>query len=91
MQLLNGENFSKHGEIVKYLKEKHSLTHGYANMLAHQLRGSDSDMVVNKNDLIISQYNGKEHFRRVYDKLITEISKFGNDIEISPKKAYIKS
>ena len=89
MNILRAINFSKHGEIIKFLKEAHSVTHGYANMLAHQLRGSSSDMVENKDDLIINQYKGKEHFKSVYDKLINEISKFGNDIEISPKKAYV--
>ena len=73
MKILRGINFSKHGEIVKFLKEKHSVTYGYANMLAHHLRGSSSDMVENKDDLIINQYNGKEHFKPVYDKLINEI------------------
>ena len=58
MKILSGTNFSKHGEIVKYLKEKHSVTHGYANMLAHHHRGSDSDMVENKDDLVVNQYNG---------------------------------
>ena len=48
MKILSGINFSKHGEIIKFLKEKHSVTHGYANMLAHPLRGSGSDMVKNK-------------------------------------------
>ena len=89
MQILKGINFSKHGEIVKFLKEEHSVTHGYANMLAHHLRGSGSDMVENQDDLIVNQYKGKEHFKPVYDKLITEISRFGNDIDISPKKAYV--
>ena len=42
MQILKGIYFSKHGEIVKFLKEEHSVTHGYANMLAHHLRGSGS-------------------------------------------------
>ena len=89
MKILRGTNFSKHGEIVKYLKEKHSVTHGYANMLAHHHRGSDSDMVENKDDLVVNQYNGKEHFKPIYDKLINGILKFGNDIEISPKKTYV--
>ena len=73
----------------KLLKQKHSVTHGYANMLAHHLIGSNSELVENKDDLIINQYNGKEHFKPIYDKLINEISKFGNDIEISPKKTYV--
>jgi len=63
MKILRGINFSKHGEIVKFLKEEHSVTHGYANMLAHHLRGSGSDMVENQDDLIINQYKGKEHFK----------------------------
>ena len=89
MKILREIHFSKHGEIVKFLKQEHSVTHGYANMLAHHLRGSGSDMVENKNDLINNQYNGKEHLKPIYDKLINEISKFGNDIEISPKKTYV--
>ena len=48
MKMLRGINSSKHGEIVKFLKQEHSVTHGYANMLAHPLRGSGSDMVKNK-------------------------------------------
>ena len=89
MKILGGMNFSKNGEIVKFIKEEHSVTHGYANMLAHHLRCSGSDVVENKDDLIINQYKGKEHFKPIYDKLINEISKFGNDIEISPKKTYV--
>ena len=76
MKILKSINFSKHGEIIKFLKEEHSVTHGYANMLAHHLRGSSSDMVANKDDLINNQYKGKEHFKPVYDKLINEIDIF---------------
>ena len=31
----------------------------------------------------------KEHLKPIYDKLISEIQGFGNDIEIAPKKAYV--
>jgi len=34
--LVKSENFSKHGEIVKYLKSDYSLTHGYANLIARK-------------------------------------------------------
>ena len=34
--LVKSENFSKHGEIVKYLKSEYSLTHGYANLIARK-------------------------------------------------------
>lgn len=83
------QNFEKYGEILKYLKEKHSFTHGFANMVAMKSRGADAGLVENKNELIDKQYKGKEHFRPIYDNLISEIQTFGNDIEIAPKNAYV--
>ena len=43
----------------------------------------------NQEDLIVRQYQGKEHFRPLYDKLISEIKHLGNDLEIAPKNAYV--
>ena len=34
--IMDAKNFSKHGEIVKYLKSEYSLTHGYANLIARK-------------------------------------------------------
>jgi len=34
--LVKAKNFSKHGEIVNYLKSDFSLTHGYANLIARK-------------------------------------------------------
>ena len=39
--------------------------------------------------MVAKQYIGKEHFKPIYDKLISEIQTFGNDIEIAPKNAYV--
>jgi hypothetical protein len=36
-KILSKEGFSKHGEIVKYLKETHNITHGYASEIALKL------------------------------------------------------
>ena len=37
-----------------------------------------------------TQYSGpKVELRPIYDKLIAEISKFGKDVEIAPKKSYV--
>ena len=87
--IVKAENFSKHGEIIKFLKQEHSFTHGFANLVALKARQSDADSFENKDDLVDLQYKGKEHFKPLYDKLINEISQFGNNIEISPKKAYV--
>lgn len=89
ISIVKKENFQKHGEIIKFLKEKHSFTHGFANLVALKTKGSDAGSVENKDELIEKQYKGKEHFLPLYDKLMAEIKKFGNDVEIAPKNAYV--
>lgn len=89
IEIVKKQSFAKHGEIIKFLKEKHSLTHGYANLIAHKSKGSDAGSAENKEDLVEKQYKGKEHFRSIYEKLHTEILKFGKDVEVAPKNAYV--
>jgi predicted transport protein len=87
--LISKQNFSKHGEIVKFLKEEHKVTHGYASEIALKALGSDAASASDTDQLIESQYKGKEHLKPYYDKLIKEIQKFGGDFEIAPKKTYV--
>lgn len=87
--IVTKENFAKHGETIKFLKDTHGLTHGFANLIAHKSKGSDAGSVENSDDLITVQYKGKEDFKAIYDKLIADIQTFGNDIEIAPKNAYV--
>lgn len=89
IEIVAKQNFVKHGEVVKYLKEEHLLTHGFANLIAHKAKGSDAGSADNTDDLITKQYIGKEHFRQIYDMLMEQISGFGDDIEIAPKNAYV--
>ena len=89
IDIVKKQKFEKHGEIVNFLKDKYILTYGYANLVAHKSKGSDAGSVEDKNDLIEKQYKGKEHFKPIYEKLMSEILKFGNDIEIAPKNAYV--
>ncbi|MEE1884966.1 DUF4287 domain-containing protein [Pedobacter flavus] len=89
IEIVTKEHFSKHGEIIKFLKEKHEFTHGFANLVAHKAKNSDAGSAENTEDLIVAQYQGKEHLKPIYDKLISEISTFGNDIEIAPKNTYV--
>jgi hypothetical protein len=89
ISFVNGKSFAKHGEIMKYLKEEIGLTHGFANLIALKTLKSDAGSVENKDDLIQSQYKGKEHFLPIYEKLVSEIQKFGSDIEFAPKMANV--
>ncbi len=83
------ENLTKHGEIVKFLKESHNITHGYASEIALKVLGSDTDSSNDADAFIETQYKGKEHLKAFYDKLLSEIEKFDGDFEIAPKKTYV--
>lgn len=89
IDIVKQQNFAKHGEVINYLKEQHQFTHGFANLVAHKANESDAGSVENKDELITSQYKGKEHLKPIYDKLLSEIQSFGNDIEIAPKNTYV--
>ena len=80
---------AKHGDIVKHLKDKHGLGHGYANLVAHSTLQSAS-VHADEGDLIESQYSGpKAALRPIYDAIMTKVEKFGGDVEVSPKKTYV--
>ena len=80
---------AKHGDIVKHLKDKHGLGHGYANLVAHSALQSAS-VHKDEGDLIESQYSGpKAGLRPIYDAIMAKVEKFGDDLEISPKKTYV--
>lgn len=89
IDIVKKQNFAKHGEIIKFLKEQHEFTHGFANLVAHKANETDAESVENTDVLITAQYQGKEHFKPIYDQLLSEILKFGNDIEIAPKNSYV--
>jgi predicted transport protein len=89
IEIIKKENFAKHGEAMSFLKEKHGLTHGFANLIAHKAKGTDAGSAEKQDDLIENQYKGKEHLKPIFDKLMDEIQHFGNDIEIAPKNAYV--
>jgi predicted transport protein len=87
--IVKKENLVKHGEMVSFLKEQHALTHGFANLIALKAKGSDAGSAENQDDLIVSQYKGKEHLKPIYHKLLSEIQTFGKDVEIAPKNTYV--
>ena len=89
VKIVREEHFEKHGQIIKFLKEEYKFTHGFANLVAMKARKSDAGSEEDKDLLIEAQYRGKEHFRELYDALMSEIKTFGEELEIAPKKAYV--
>lgn len=84
--LARGSKLAKHGEVVKFLKADHGLTHGYANLVAHKFLGSDAGSAEDAGDLVEAQFAGaKAGLRPIYDRLVKLIQAFGSDVELAPK------
>lgn len=88
VKIARASKLQKHRELLNHLKSEHGLTHGYANLVA--LKALACDEETGDTDLVAGQYAGaKSALRPVYDALIAAINKFGGDVEVSPKKAYV--
>jgi len=89
MIIVNKSKLTRHGELVNFLIEKHGFTHGNANVVVHLAKKTHAGAAENSDDLVSAQYTGKENMKPWYDKIMKEVSKFGNDIQVAPKKAYV--
>ena len=88
IKVVGASKLEKHGEVVAFLKTTHGVGHGYANLIAHSVKGGGAPS--HGDDPLGEQYKGpKAALRPIYDAIVTEVKKFGNDIEISPKKANV--
>src|SRR5262245_43547005 len=88
--LIHAERFAKHGEIMRFLKGPHGISHGYANQIALEYLRQAEGPARGGDDLIAAQYSGKKMpLRALYDKLAGVVTRFGNDVELAPKKAYV--
>jgi hypothetical protein len=87
---VKASGLEKHSELVKLLKERHGLGHGYANLVVHSAKGAIPQTEEETADLVTAQYAGpREGLKPVYDALIAAVQGFGKDIEVSPKKTYV--
>ncbi len=90
LRILKSSKLIKHKEFVNLLKSEHGVTHGYANMIALQATQSDSHTASDSNALVDAQYAAaKAGLRSIYEAVLAAVAKFGNDVEIAPKKAYV--
>ena len=88
VKLVQAEKLAKHSAMVAFLKAKHGLGHGYANLVAHSVVGGGAPS--RGDDPVAEQYAGtKAALRPIYDTVLAAVQKFGKDIEVSPKKAYV--
>ena len=89
LKVAKASKAAKHGELVKHLKGDHGMTHGFANLVAHEHFKSAAASST-AGDLVAGQYSGKkEGLKPIYDKLLQVLTKLGADVEVAPKKAYV--
>ncbi len=88
VKLVQAEKLGKHGEMVSFLKSKHGMGHGYANLVAHSVAGGGT--FTRGDDPVAEQYAGaKAALRPIYDAILSAVQKFGGDVEVAPKKANV--
>src|SRR5574339_846937 len=90
--MIKKSGWTRHGEIRDYLKRELGLGHGDANALVHTVLQSDGQRAAEgkSTDQVLDEiYSGaKAHMRPIHEKLMKEISRFG-EFEIAPKKGYV--
>lgn len=84
---VRGLGLTKHGEILKALKQDHGLTHGYANMLALLATGYGK---AGEDELLAGLFKGpKATLRPIYDRVEQLITGFGSDVDVRTMKTMI--
>ncbi|MHA2042543.1 MAG: DUF5655 domain-containing protein [Candidatus Thorarchaeota archaeon] len=89
VKIVQSRKLVKHKQILTFLKDEHGLTYGYANTLAHVIRDITEGRKTD-DELVESQYAGaKTDLKPIYESILKAVGKFGGDVEIAPKKAYV--
>ncbi len=80
----------KHTALRKFYQEEFGLTYGNANALAILARDKTKGTAGKEENFLDAQYSGKkEGLRPIYDALAAEVAKFGDDVELAPKRTYV--
>jgi hypothetical protein len=61
MKIVEAQKLEKHGQVVAFLKSKHGVGHGYANLIAHSVKGGGAPS--HGEDPIGEQFKGPKAAR----------------------------
>lgn len=90
--IVKRSGLTQHGEIRSMFQREYGLGYGDANALVHAVTKSDGARAAqgkSTNEVLDEIYAGpKSALRPIHDKLMKEISRFG-EFEIAPKKGYV--
>ena len=84
-EILREKSFSKHSDGVNYLKSEHNVTHGFANTIVALSKEENET----SDNLVATQYKGKENLLPIYESLIKYVKSLGSDVIITPKKGSV--
>jgi predicted transport protein len=87
-KLLAAKQLSKHAEIMAYLKGECGISHGYANLITLKYREADAGSA-EPDDLVATQYQGKDNLKPIYNALLKMLTELGGDVEVAPKKSAV--
>ena len=88
--LAKNSGHGKHGELVKWLKSEHKMTHGDANLVAQESLSSVVSNAPQAEDLLAAMFGAdKQALKPIYDALINSAQALGADVDIAPKKSYV--
>jgi hypothetical protein len=88
--LIRAAGLTRHGEVMKLLKEVHGVSHGYANQIALKALEPEGAPAAGSGGLVEAQYAGaRAGLRPVYEALAAAVRSFGPDVALAPKKAYV--
>lgn len=87
-EVLSGTTLEKHTELMSHLKQRHGVSHGFANgiVLAYRERGSSRS----EDELVEAQYVGaKAALRPVYEAVTAAATALGVDVTVAPKRTAV--
>ncbi len=89
LKLIQPQGLEKHGQIVKFLKSDHGVSHGFANLIAHDFLEQANPKSPTVSWVDAQYQGGKADLRPIYEALLAMVQKFGKDVEVAPKKSYV--
>ena len=86
--VIKKSGLAKHGEIVKFLKADHGVSHGFASLIASKALEGDGGGA--ETDLVAAQYaGGKAGLKPLYETIIKYARTLGKDVDLAPKKSSV--
>lgn len=85
IEVVKASKIEKHKAIIDFLKAEHGFTYGFANFVAHKSKATGAASQA-PEDLVATQYKGKEPLKPIYEALVKVVETFGDDVVKTPKK-----